>query len=82
MAYPYIEAIDIAARPNPATNMQSVEMLRLNNLLEQGNNGSRLLQNPMAQFLPPSMSLSGQQQMYSFAYGGSSKTRNSQQKKK
>jgi len=50
---PDLDAVGVPPRPNPATNMQSVQMLKLNNLLDPSStSGSSILQNPMAQFLP------------------------------
>jgi hypothetical protein len=68
---------------NAATNMQNLEMLKLQNLLVPADSSvvgastaasSSTYQNPMAQFLPYSMqnTASG----YSFALGGSGKKKN------
>ena len=74
LAYPVVEAVNRPAVANGSTNMQSIEMLKYNNLLDSssvysfGSEGRRLLQNPMAQFLPDSMA----NQKMAFALGGSS----------
>ena len=75
LAYPVVEAINRPALHGTGTNMQNIEMLKLNNLLDANyNHGNMLLQNPMAQFLPASMKTTQtNHDAYSFALGGSAK---------
>ena len=74
--YPIVESINRIPHESGATNMQNIKMLQLQNLLvptdgsvvgTSAASATSAYQNPMAQFMPYSMSTAGK---FSFALGG------------